>query len=211
MAGYLVMAWSGSMLIASILNEPFAQLLSVWPLVNYVSVHFILKALPTPSAKVVDLTFPVIDALLRSGALSGAVLGCAQHHEYKQSVFAQLVLGTLAPSAGSLTASTLGVTNPQGWKFSTPYPLLNGMGWIGNLELWIATICSVVFGVLTHSHSDYDVFTDSPTHTHLGARSVVMLILASAYIFKAVYVHILSTPGKATQNTNTRSKKGKKD
>lgn len=206
--GYLVMAWSGSMLIASILQEPYSQLLSVWPLVNYVSVHLLLRALPAPSAKVVDLSFPVIDGLLRSGALTGAVLGCNQHPDYKHSLFAQLVFGTLAPSAGSLTASTLGVTNPHGWKFSTPYPLLSGMGWIGNLELWIATISTVMFGILTHSHSDYDVFSDSPTHTHLGARSVVMLILASAYLFKAVYVHIYSKP---QQKTNTKSRKGKKE
>ncbi|TIC07736.1 hypothetical protein E3Q10_03905 [Wallemia mellicola] len=190
LVGYLVMAWSGSIVISSILQQPYPQLLSVWPLVNYVTVHLFLRALPTPSVKVLDLSLPLLDAFLRSGALTGAINTCIQHSEYKNSLFAQFVVGTLAPSAGSLTASTLNVTSPYGWRLSTPYPLTRGAGLIGTLELWIATLSTLVYGVLAHSHSEYDIVSNTPTHTQTEARSIVILILCFAYTFKAVYVHI---------------------
>lgn len=186
---YLVLAWSGSILIASILQQPYTQLLSPYPLINYVTVHMFLRYLPTPPAQVVDFACPLVDGLLRSGALTGAVLGSARHPNYAHSLFPQLVLGTLAPSAGSLIGGVLGVTRPLGWSLSTPHPLRDGVGWIDTLELWIALLCTVLYGVLTHSHPDYTAISDSPSHTHLGARSVVMLVLTCAYFFKAVVVH----------------------
>ncbi|TIB29923.1 hypothetical protein E3P85_02939 [Wallemia ichthyophaga] len=189
MGNYLVLAWSGSILIASILQQPYTQLLSPYPLINYVTVHMFLRYLPTPPAQVVDFACPLVDGLLRSGALTGAVLGSARHPNYAHSLFPQLVLGTLAPSAGSLIGGVLGVTRPLGWSLSTPHPLRDGVGWIDTLELWIALLCTVLYGVLTHSHPDYTAISDSPSHTHLGARSVVMLVLTCAYFFKAVVVH----------------------
>ena len=91
-------------------------------------------------------------------------------------------------TGGSLTASTLNVTDPVGWSLSTPPPLLRDAGLIGTLELWIATISTVIYGFLVGSHPHYRSIL-TPTFTPTGARSVIVLILSSAYFFKAIYVH----------------------
>ena len=96
--GYLVMAWSGSIIINNLVNEPYPQLLSVKPLINYLSVHFLIMNIPIPSNKVLDLSLSLIDGILRSGALVNGVQSIRSHVDFKHSLFAQIVIGTFAPS-----------------------------------------------------------------------------------------------------------------
>jgi hypothetical protein len=66
-----------------LLFGPPVQLLSPWPLINYLSVYlFVNSPFITPyhpSAETLDTVVPVIDALTRSFPISGAVLAATSH------------------------------------------------------------------------------------------------------------------------------------
>jgi hypothetical protein len=196
-----------------LLFGPPVQLLSPWPLINYLSVYlFVNSPFITPyhpSAETLDTVVPVIDALTRSFPISGAVLATTSHSNpaIRGSLMYQILLGALSASGGGIVASTFNVFSPE-WRISTP-PILSS-GFLGSLDFVAAAVSSVIFGFLTSSHPVYVQGTQyltslpylissggekrssgaiEPFMTVLGARSVVVLFLSIVYATKAYVLH----------------------
>ena len=195
------------------MGTPPPQLLSAWPLLNYVSVYAFINSPYIsphhPTSETLDTVVPLIDGLTRAFPISGAVLACSTHSNplIRNSLMYQIVLGGISASGGGIVASTLGVFSPE-WRISTP-PILSS-GFLGSLDFLAAAASSVIFGLLTSSHPVYINATNylatlpylspvgsknvssgatAPLMTVLGARSVVVLFLSVIYATKAYVLY----------------------
>lgn len=199
---------------ALLMGTPPPQLLTAWPLINYISVYAVINS-PFispyhPTSETLDTVVPLIDGLTRAFPISGAVLACSTHSNpaIRNSLMYQIILGGISASGGGMVASTLNVFSPE-WRLSTP-PILSS-GFLGSLDFVAAAVSSVIFGLLTSSHPVYVGATNylstlpylspasnkaaassgaaGPLMTVLGARSVVVLFLSIVYATKAYVLH----------------------
>lgn len=182
--------------------QPPPQLLSIKPYINYLAVHvlfgYVIDFLPSP--KVIDTSLPLIDAIMRTGSICGAVQLAHTHSNpaIASSLFFQLLIGAVASAGGSVTASTLGVWN-QEWSLRVP-PFLRG-GLIDTLDLWSGSLAAAVYGCLLGLHPAYEPYTrflsgqgekyvaGTPLMSPLEARSTTVLVLTALYAFRVYKTH----------------------
>ncbi|UZJ53895.1 hypothetical protein CBS101457_003215 [Exobasidium rhododendri] len=220
LAGFLIMAWGGAFLTSFILGQPPIQLLSIRPLVNYASVHYFLmfafQFISPPTAKTVDTTMVLIDGVMRMQAVIGSI-GLAvnsSHAAIRGSLLIQVLLGTVGATGGGQLAGFLGIHSPLGWSLQTP-PVLRATSIVEVIDVWMAFICSLLYGVTTLSHPSYSpalaVFYDNgekPLFSPLGARAACSLVFAAGFAYRATVLHWLSgtkVDTKVKVNGNTKS------
>ncbi len=101
-AGFLVMAWGGGFISNYILCQIPGQLLTVWPWLNYLSVYlavsFVVASVGAPSAKLLDLTLPVLDGATRTAATYGGINMVLNHANpaARSSLLLQIIIGTIS-------------------------------------------------------------------------------------------------------------------
>jgi len=201
-AGFLLMCWGGTLITNFLMFLPPPQLLSISPWVNYLGVYILFgyTADMAPSLKTVDTALPLLDAILRSGSVCGAVNLAYTHPNpaIASSLFFQLFVGALASGGAGITTSTLGVWNSE-WSFRTP-PFLYG-GMVDTLDIWGGSLTAAVYGCLMGYHPAYEPYTrwlsgmgtkyvpGTPLVSPLEARSVVIVVLAVLFSFRVYKVH----------------------
>lgn len=185
------------------LGQPPAQLLSTQLLVNHVSVHlivtFILQHISAPVAKLVDTTFVFLDASTRIHAviLSVGLTATSANPAIRNSLFLQLVLGTIGATGGGQLAGMLGIHQAQGWSLQTP-PCLRATHLVEVIDIVVAFICSIFYGLTTLSHPAYIPILayvygneGKPLFSPLGARAACTLIFALGFAYRAIVLHWL--------------------
>lgn len=194
---------------------PPTQFLSSYPWINYLSVHilsgYVVDYLPAP--RIIDTALPLLDAIMRSGAICGTVHLAHSHSNpaIASSAFFQLLMGAVASAGGGVTATTLGVWNSE-WSLRVP-PFLRG-GFIDTLDIWSGSLAAAVYGVLLGLNPTYEPYTrylsgmgdkyvsGTPLMSPLEARSAVVLVLTAAYYLRVYQVHYatktVSVPTKTT-------------
>lgn len=217
----ILQAWGGSFLTSFLLSAPPPQLLSPLPLINYLSVHLILSLIfpvsSIPPPHFLDPLIFLLDALMRTFPISGAVLSTANHpnEAIRSSLMFPLVLGGLSTSGGGLIASTLNVFGPE-WKFSTP-PILFA-GWPAYFDFvagaigaatYIATSHPIVANLLGAVKSETGIAAVSV----LSARSLVCLVLCVLYAGRALTLYgspfVQAVPQSQPQKAVANEKKKK--
>lgn len=188
------------------LSLPPPQILSASPSINYLSTHllvgFLLSAFGSPSSKTLDTFLPLIDAILRTGAITSSVNIVRAHPNpaVSSSLFLQLLIGAISSSGGGVSAATFGVWEPT-WGLRTP-PVLNA-DWVGSLDVWSGSIAAAVYGYLAGTHPEYararaylshgdgaeKVLEVDPLMTPLGARSAATVVLTVLYAYRTYRTH----------------------
>lgn len=203
------------MLVNFLMFQPPAQLLSVHPYINYLGVHFLLGyAIDfAPSPKIIDTALPLLDAIMRTGAICGAVNLAHSHSNtaISSSLFFQLLVGGIASAGGGVTAATLGVWSAE-WSFRAP-PFLRG-GVVDTLDIWSGSVAAAVYGCLLGLHPSYEPYTrwlsgmgekyvaGTPLMSPLDARAVSVILLTTIYAFRVYKVHYSSTRATPVPVTN---------
>ncbi|RDB19172.1 hypothetical protein Hypma_014221 [Hypsizygus marmoreus] len=162
-AGYLVMAWGGTVITHTLLQLPPPMLYSAAPYVIYLSTHLALTLLfgvfstllsPPFLAFLDTILFP-LDALVRVGAVTGTIAHLAPGSTWVNPVLTaspitHLIIGALASSGGGISASTLS-TWSQNWSFSTP-PILRAPTlvafWWASMDVWGGALVAAVHGTM---------------------------------------------------------------
>ncbi|CBQ69983.1 conserved hypothetical protein [Sporisorium reilianum SRZ2] len=207
-AGFLVMAWGGGFIANYLLCQIPAQLLSVWPWLNYLSVYYAASAAiavaGAPSAKVLDLALPVLDGATRTAATYGGI-NMVLHHANplaRQSLLLQIVIGTVSACGGGISAFTLNVFDPLGWSFSTP-PFLKAKTLVELTDIVAPALASAVFGLLTLSHPGYGgvlAYVHAPHKGLLsqeGGKAAISLVIGTCFFVRALWLHVLAPSGAA--------------
>lgn len=187
--------------------QPPPQLLSSYPWINYLSVYLLMDNLVDylPSIKAVDSALPLFDAILRTGAICGAVNMAVTNPNpaIASSLFFQLLVGAVASAGGGVTATTLGVWNTE-WAFRAP-PVLRG-GFVDTLDLWSGSVSAAIYGCLAGTHPSYTPYTrwlsgqgekyvaGSSLMAPNEARIVTALALTAIYSFRVYQVHYVASP-----------------
>ncbi|GAK67033.1 uncharacterized protein PAN0_016d5259 [Moesziomyces antarcticus] len=207
LAGFLVMAWGGSFLANHILGQIPGQLLAAWPWANYISVYLAvtlaLSVAPAPSAKLLDLTLPVLDGATRTAATYGGINMVLNHANpaARNSLLLQVIVATVSACGGGISAFTLNVFDPLGWSLSTP-PFLNATSLVQLTDIVAPALAAAVFGVLTLSHPSYASVLAHIHHkpaallSHDGGKAVISLVIGSCFFVRAIVMHVL-TPAPA--------------
>jgi len=209
-AGFLIFCWGGGLLSHFLLSLPPPQILSAYPTINYLSVHIFITYLLTntsiafPSPKILNSFLPLIDAILRTGAICSSVTLAHTHPNpaLSSSLFLQLVIGAVASAGGAVSASTLGIWELE-WSFRTP-PFLRG-GLVDTLDVWSGSLAAAVYGMLLGFHPAYEPYTrffarfvsgwkgpyiqGTPLMSPLEARSVSVIVLTTLYTFRVYRTH----------------------
>lgn len=198
------MCWGGGLLSHFLLSIPPPQILSAYPTINYLSTHIflgiVLNALGAPSAKTIDTVLPLLDAIMRTGAICSTVNIVTAHPNpaISSSLFLQLLIGAIASSGGGVAASTLAVWDPQ-WSLRTP-PFLRG-GVVDTLDVWSGSVAAAVYGSLLALHPSYEpitrllsgngeaYITGTPLMSPLEARSASVLVLTVLYSYRVYATH----------------------
>lgn len=196
------------MLANFLMFQPPPQLLSVQPWINYLGVHIFFGYIVdfAPSAKVIDTALPLLDAILRTGAICGSVSMARAHPNpaIASSLFFQLFIGAVASAGGGVSASTLGVWNAE-WTLRVP-PFLRG-GFIDTLDIWSGSLIAAVYGCLLGLHPEYEPYTrwlsgmgekyvpGSSLMSPLEARTVCTVALSAIYAFRVYNIHY-ATPAR---------------
>lgn len=153
-----------------------------------------------PSAKVIDTSLPLLDAILRTGAICGSVSMAHAHSNpaIASSLFFQLLIGAVASAGGGVSASTIGVWNAE-WNFRVP-PFLRG-GFIDTLDIWSGSLIAAVYGCLLGLHPEYEPYTrwlsglgekyvpGTPLMSPLEARTVCTVALSAIYALRVYNIH----------------------
>ncbi|CAO1613819.1 unnamed protein product [Parajaminaea phylloscopi] len=208
-AGFLVMAWGGSFLVAYLSNNVPLQLLSVYPLWTYVSVHLaasVVTAYVPISPVLLDTALPLIDGATRAAAVAAGVniAAASANPLVGGSLFFQIVLGTLAACGGGQLAATLGVFNPDvtGWRLSTP-PLLRARNFVEANDGLAALAGALTYSCLSGAHpawkpilaripsgaSTFTGFLTSGKWSDADARAATTVVIAAFFALRAVLVH----------------------
>ncbi|PWN52781.1 hypothetical protein IE53DRAFT_326011 [Violaceomyces palustris] len=206
-AGFLVMAWGGSILTNQLLLTTPVQLLSFQPLLNYLSVHLLVglyqNLLPTPSASILDSTLFLLDGSTRTSATYASLLSVKNHVNPKvaTSLPLEILCGTLAASGGGQLAFTLNVFDPNlGWKLATPPFLRSESGWIDRIDVLAPLVATLLYGILTDSNQAYEnvisltlVHPPKPILSQVGGKAILSLVISSAFALRALVLHHLPT------------------
>ena len=190
-AGFLVMAWGGGFIANYLLCQIPGQLLTIWPWINYLSVYFITSWVVTvagsPSAKLLDLTLPVLDGATRTAATYGGINMVLNHANpaARSSLLLQIIIGTISACGGGISAFTLNVFDPLGWSFTTP-PFLKAKSLVEFTDIIAPAMASAVFGVLTLSHPGYGgvlsvVHGDKAVLSQEGGKAVISLVIGVCF------------------------------
>ncbi|PWN32480.1 uncharacterized protein FA14DRAFT_74608 [Meira miltonrushii] len=209
LAGFLIMAWGGGFLVNFILGQTPMQLLSIHPFLNYAGVYVVISTLSQfvnlPAMKMLDTAFIFLDGSLRSHAVIMSVLTtkASINPAVQNSLFIQILCGTIGATGGGQLAGMLSVISPQGWSFSTP-PFLRATTLVEVIDIIAASVCATVFGITTLSHPAYSpvlarVYNDNgkALFTPTGARAACTIIFALAFAYRATVLHWLPAPSAA--------------
>lgn len=208
-AGFLVMAWGGGFIANYVLCQVPPQLLTIWPWINYLSIYAIASALlalvgPGPSAKLLDLTLPVLDGATRTAATYGGISMVLNHTNpaVRSSLLMQIIIGTISACGGGISAFTLNVFDPLGWSFNTP-PFLKAKHLVEFTDILAPAIASAVFGVMTLSHPSYTPVV-AAIHTkeaamlsQEGGKALISLVIGICFFLRAIWLHVLA-PARAS-------------
>lgn len=202
-AGFLVMAWGGGFISNYVLCQIPAQLLTVWPWINYLSVYAVTTLLISiagagPSAKMLDLWLPVLDGATRTAATYGGIQMVLNHANpaARNSLLLQVIIGTISACGGGISAFTLNVFDPLGWSVSTP-PFLKAKSLVEFTDIFAPALASAVYGVLTLSHPGYgSVLTlvhgqSKGLLSQEGGKAVISLVIGSCFFARAVWLHVV--------------------
>ena len=207
-AGFLVMAWGGGFIANYVLCQIPGQLLAVWPWINYLSVYLATSVLISiagaPSAKLLDLTLPVLDGATRTAATYGGINMVLNHANpaARSSLLLQIIIGTISACGGGISAFTLNVFDPLGWSFGTP-PFLKAKSLVELTDIIAPALASAVFGVLTLSHPGYgsvlSYIHSKPAGilSQEGGKAVISLVIGSCFFLRAIWLHVLAPAGPA--------------
>lgn len=134
-------------------------MLSPNPWIAYTSVHlaisFVLSWTPLSiNNPLLDFLLFWLDAASRAGAILGAIHDCSHspNELIRQSAWAPLLLGSLAPVAGGTFASMFHL-HEQAWGFSSPFWLQPGSSLLDTLEMWTGAMAVVFYCCVTPSSS----------------------------------------------------------
>lgn len=213
MAGFLTMAWGGSVTSHILLSLPIPQLLSFSPLLTYTITHLVLPDIQRlPSLKTLDLSMPLLDALLRTASIAAGVEACRNHWSpaVTESLSIQLFIGAITSAGGGVLAQTLRVWEPS-WRLSRPSFLEQGT-LLASTDVWSGTLVAGIYGFLTTSHPIYPRVTrllypssavESPIFSSLDAKAIAACILTLIYSWRAYGVHYAKsqTPAKPPKNS----------
>lgn len=228
LVGYLVMAWGGSFLVAYLSNNVPVQLVSVFPLWTYASIHVATSLFTTHvpiSAVLLDTALPLIDGATRTAAIAVGVNTAASSTNplVSGSLFFQIILGTLAASGGGQLAATLGVFNPDiiGWRLSTP-PILRARNFVEANEVLATLAGALSYSCFSGAHpawkpvlarisSSGGSFFGSEKWTDAEARAVTTLIVTAFFAYRAVLLHwTVKSPKSEGQRLNIEQSKSAK-
>lgn len=208
-AGFLVMSWGGSFLVAYLSNNVPLQLLSPYPLWTYLSIHVVTTLVTTylpVSAVLLDTILPLIDGATRTAAVVAGVnvAAASANPLVSGSLFFQILLGTLAASGGGQLAGTLSVFNPDvvGWKFSTP-PFLRARNFAEANDVLAALGGALTYSCLSASHPAWRPVLTRISSSGAGifgiggavkwaeadARAATTLVIAAFFAARAIIVH----------------------
>jgi hypothetical protein len=202
-AGFLIMCWGGGFIANYMLCQIPGQLLTVWPWFNYLSIYVAVMATlgARPSAKLLDLTMPVIDGATRTAAAYAGINMVLNHANpaVRSSLLMQILIGTISACGGGISAFTLNVFDPLGWSFSTP-PFLKAKTWVEFTDIVAPALATAIYGVLTLSHPTYSPFL-SAIHTNQtallsqeGGKAAMSLVIGSCFFLRALWLHVISPP-----------------
>jgi hypothetical protein len=211
-------AWGGSFLTNYLVGSVPIHLLSPLPFLNYISVHLLLGALlsllPPPNAAVLDTLAAPIDGATRAHAVMLGVHLAATHSSpmVRNSLMAQVLLGTLAATGGSQAAGTLSVFSSRGWSFSTP-PVLLATSFTDLLDVFAALLAAIVYGASTGTHPAYASLRAALNGgkadvllTPVGGKAAAALVIAAVFAYRALLLHWLPTaPQVKQQATKTKA------
>ncbi|KAG5334208.1 hypothetical protein E4T56_gene8148 [Termitomyces sp. T112] len=157
--GYLVMTWGGTLWTHHILQIPPPMLYSTTPWIIYTSTHIILTfltalfpiVLDNEIIKVLDTVLFPLDAMVRTGTVTSAVglIAPTTPPALAPTALTHLLIGALASSGGTLTASTLSTWSAT-WSLTTP-PILRAPTLLafvlGSMDVWGGALVAAVYGV----------------------------------------------------------------
>ncbi|KAK0548220.1 hypothetical protein OC846_004363 [Tilletia horrida] len=165
-----------------------------------------------PSGATMDILMSYIDGATRAGAVALGVNLASAHSP--SSLLLQVGLGTLTACGGGQSCGTLGTWNPNGWTLSTP-PALAARTVLEGIDVWAPLLATIAYIVLGGTHEDV-LFLTRPVLAQLhnlglidatsgslkgsaaaglpvlhptSARALATLIIASAFTWRAAYLH----------------------
>ncbi|PLW09292.1 hypothetical protein PCANC_22930 [Puccinia coronata f. sp. avenae] len=221
LAGFLLMAWGGSIVSHMLLSLPIPQLLTFTPMMVYAGTHMSVRVLGwMPSVATMDSVFPVVDGLLRTSAIAAGVDACRQHPTaaVSQSLSIQLFVGAVASSGGTIAAQTLSVWEPV-WRLSRPL-FLQQDSILASTDVWSGSLIAALYGYLTASHPLYltlypqsaSTKSSSPLLSSLDAKAAASLLLTSIYCWRVYNVHYSSRKSiKSIRDTTSEKFKSKNE
>lgn len=113
------------------------------------------------------------------------------------SLLLQVLLGTIGATGGGQLAGMLNIHSPFGWSLQTP-PFLRATTIVEVIDIIMAFICSVIFGLTTLSHPSYAPVlaycynnTGKPLFSPLGARAACTLLFATGFAYRTIVLHWL--------------------
>ncbi|KAA1113379.1 hypothetical protein PGT21_029865 [Puccinia graminis f. sp. tritici] len=216
LAGFLLMAWGGSIISHILLNLPIPQLLSFSPFLVYATTHMSLPDLGSlPSLKTLDSLFPLVDGLLRTASIAAGVEACRNHGSpaIRESLSIQLFIGAVASSGGGISAQTLSVWEPS-WRLNRPAFLQEGTLLAGT-DVWSGALVAAIYGCLSASHPHYSSligllysssFTNSPILSPTDAKATAASILTLIYCWRVYHVHYSKSSVVGTKKAGQKSK-----
>lgn len=177
------------------------QFLSIHPFLNYIGVHLFitiaLRFVSSPAAKTIDTTVVLLDGALRMHAVISSITMVTSHSNpaIRNSLPLQVLLATIGATGGGQLALMLGVHSPHGWSLHTP-PALKATSLVEVIDIIMAFVCSLVYGLTTLSHPSYApilarVYNDSgkPLFTPIGARAACTLLFSAGFAYRAAVLH----------------------
>ncbi|MBW0488539.1 hypothetical protein O181_028254 [Austropuccinia psidii MF-1] len=203
LAGFLLMAWGGSIWSHLFLSLPIPQMLSFKPLLAYGITHLIIPDISRlPTLKTLDSFLPLIDALIRTTAIAAGVEACRTHpvSAVSESWAIQLFIGAISSSGGGISAQALRVWEPN-WCLARPSFLQEGTMLAGT-DVWSGALIAAIYGALTASHPSYHHFlskyfpyiSPKPILPTVDAKALSAFILAVIYCWRTYQVHYISKP-----------------
>ncbi|KDN44253.1 hypothetical protein K437DRAFT_236630 [Tilletiaria anomala UBC 951] len=211
LGGFLIMAWGGSFIVYYLVHATPPQLLSIYPLLNYLGVHLLIGCLLTmikaPSAAMLDTALPLLDGATRAHSIvvglslpslvtkSSAVSNPAAAFALTESWTFALLLGTISASGGGQLAGMLGVFNPDGWALSVP-PFLRARTLIDCVDIWAPLLGAIAHQTFTLAHPVYvpvmqflNAGKAQPMLSPTGAKALTTLVVAIAFAWRATMLH----------------------
>jgi len=220
LAGFLLMAWGGSMVSHVLLSLPIPQLLSFGPMIVYGTTHFCLPDIARlPSMKTLDCMFPLVDALIRTTSIAAGVEACRHHPSsaaIRDSLSIQLFIGAIVSSAGTIAAQSLCIWEPV-WRLNRPTFLQHGT-LLAATDVWAGALVAAIYGALTASHPDYPrlirslyplAATHNPILSSIDAKAAAASVLTLIYSWRVYRVHYSNKMVSKIHQDNEKSKSKK--